>query len=57
MVGKLPRDWFDIPAGTPVSAALGDLQCSVVSTLGTGIVYQTHSTLNIKDNLYSLTDS
>ena len=41
MVGKLPRDWFDIPAGTPVSAALGDLQCSVVSTLGTGIVPDT----------------
>jgi len=33
--GKLPRDWFDIPGGTPVSAGLGDLQCSVVSTLGT----------------------
>jgi len=31
--GSLPRDWFDIPAGTPVSAALGDLQCSVKSTL------------------------
>jgi len=31
--GLLPRDWFDIPAGTPVSAAMGDLQCSVKSTL------------------------
>jgi len=31
--GILPRDWFDIPAGTPVSAAMGDLQCSVKSTL------------------------
>lgn len=31
--GQLPHDWFDIPAGTPVSAALGDLQCSVISTL------------------------
>ena len=31
--GVLPRDWFDIPAGTPVSAAMGDLQCSVKSTL------------------------
>ena len=56
--GTLPRDWFDIPAGTPVghshtllsphvghsgpdhsasscqvSAAMGDLQCSVKSTL------------------------
>ena len=31
--GFLPRDWFDIPAGTPVSAAMGDLQCSVKSTL------------------------
>ena len=25
--------WFDIPCGTPVSVALGDLQCSVMSTL------------------------
>ena len=25
--------WFDIPEGTPVSLALGDLQCSVMSTL------------------------
>ena len=31
--GCLPHDWFDIPAGTPVSAAMGDLQCSVKSTL------------------------
>jgi len=31
--GSLSRDWFDIPAGTPVSGALGDLQCSVKSTL------------------------
>ena len=32
--GRLERDWFDVPAGTPVSAAMGDLQCSVKSTLG-----------------------
>lgn len=31
--GRLEKDWFDIPAGTPVSAAMGDLQCSVMSTL------------------------
>ena len=31
--GCLPHDWFDVPAGTPVSAAMGDLQCSVKSTL------------------------
>ena len=31
--GRLARDWFDIPAGTPVSAAMGDLQCSVRQTL------------------------
>ena len=29
----LLQDWFDVPAGTPVSAAMGDLQCSVKSTL------------------------
>ncbi len=34
LTGKLTHDWFDIPRGTPVSAALGDLQCSVISTLG-----------------------
>ncbi len=32
--GNLVKDWFDVPAGTPVSAAMGDLQCSVKSTLG-----------------------
>lgn len=31
--GNLEKDWFDIPVGTPVSAAMGDLQCSVKSTL------------------------
>ncbi|XP_023322512.1 sedoheptulokinase isoform X2 [Eurytemora carolleeae] len=33
--GNLVKDWFDVPAGTPVSAAMGDLQCSVKSTLET----------------------
>lgn len=31
--GQLSHAWFDIPAGTPVGVALGDLQCSVRSTL------------------------
>lgn len=30
--GCLDESWFDIPAGTPVGSALGDLQCSVRST-------------------------
>ena len=32
-VGTLQDKWFEIAAGTPVSVALGDLQCSVMSTL------------------------
>lgn len=32
-VGNLRDKWFEIPVGTPVSVALGDLQCSVMSTL------------------------
>jgi sedoheptulokinase len=31
--GRLPRPWAGIPAGTPVSAAMGDLQCSVRAVL------------------------
>lgn len=33
VVGQLTEQWHGIPAGTPVGAALGDLQCSVLSTL------------------------
>ncbi|XP_063536912.1 sedoheptulokinase-like [Cydia strobilella] len=32
-VGKLNSSWNGIPEGTPVSAALGDLQCSILATL------------------------
>lgn len=32
-VGCLPETWFHIPQGTPVGAALGDFQCSVIATL------------------------
>ena len=31
--GTLSHQWFGIPAGTPIGVALGDLQCSVRSTL------------------------
>ena len=31
--GQLAHPWFDIPCGTPIGVALGDLQCSVRSTL------------------------
>ena len=31
--GVLAHSWFDIPKDTPISVALGDLQCSVRSTL------------------------
>lgn len=33
IVGNLPESWFGIPIGTPVGAALGDFQCSVIATL------------------------
>jgi len=33
VAGHLPESWFGIPAGTPVGAALGDFQCSVIATL------------------------
>lgn len=31
--GKLSESWNGIPEGTPVGAALGDLQCSILATL------------------------
>ncbi|XP_071550434.1 sedoheptulokinase-like isoform X2 [Panulirus ornatus] len=31
--GKLANSWYGIPAGTPVIASLGDLQCSVLPLL------------------------
>ncbi|XP_026321302.1 sedoheptulokinase-like isoform X2 [Hyposmocoma kahamanoa] len=31
--GKLSASWNGIPEGTPVGAALGDLQCSILATL------------------------
>ncbi|XP_042243608.1 sedoheptulokinase-like isoform X2 [Homarus americanus] len=33
VVGKLANAWYLIPAGTPVIASLGDLQCSVLPLL------------------------
>nr|CAD7585988.1 unnamed protein product [Timema genevievae] len=33
LAGGLAESWYGIPAGTPVGAALGDLQCSVYTTL------------------------
>lgn len=33
IAGKIPVSWFGIPAGTPVGAALGDFQCSVLATI------------------------
>ncbi|XP_015913667.1 sedoheptulokinase [Parasteatoda tepidariorum] len=35
IVGRMPTAWYGIPAGTPVFAALGDLQCSVFSSMET----------------------
>lgn len=35
VAGKLDSDWYGIAEGTPVAAALGDMQCSVFSTLET----------------------
>ena len=49
--GNLVKDWFDIPAGTPVSAAMGDLQCSVKSTLGISI--RTSYTIRITNIMFS----
>ena len=43
IVGTLPECWFGIPAGTPVGAALGDFQCSVIATLNN----QSEAALNI----------
>ena len=31
--GRLRASWLGLPAGTPVLAALGDLQCSVLPLL------------------------
>lgn len=33
IAGKLNSSWNGIPEGTPVSVALGDLQCSIIATL------------------------
>lgn len=35
IVGHMPHTWYGIPEGTPVFAALGDLQCSVFSSMET----------------------
>ncbi|KAG8185001.1 hypothetical protein JTE90_017027 [Oedothorax gibbosus] len=35
VVGHMPCSWYGIPEGTPVYAALGDLQCSVFSSMET----------------------
>ena len=35
IVGHMPHAWYGIPEGTPVFAALGDLQCSVFSSMET----------------------
>ena len=42
--GVLAHPWFDIPEGTPIGVALGDLQCSVRSTL---IEPNTDAVLNV----------
>ena len=42
--GLLSHSWFDIPSGTPIGVALGDLQCSVRSTL---IDAKTDAVLNV----------
>ena len=42
--GVLSHQWFDIPTGTPIGVALGDLQCSVRSTL---INAETDAVLNV----------
>ena len=42
--GVLSHNWFDIPSGTPIGVALGDLQCSVRSTL---IDSDTDAVLNV----------
>ncbi|GAB6018691.1 hypothetical protein CHUAL_000367 [Chamberlinius hualienensis] len=34
-IGLLQSSWYGIPEGTPVGVALGDMQCSVFSTLET----------------------
>ncbi|KAJ8932734.1 hypothetical protein NQ314_014431 [Rhamnusium bicolor] len=35
MAGFLAENWHSIPKGTPIGVALGDLQCSVLSTVET----------------------
>ncbi|CAH1105025.1 unnamed protein product [Psylliodes chrysocephalus] len=34
-VGTLSQSWYGIPAGIPIGVDLGDLQCSVISTIET----------------------
>ncbi|XP_037322690.2 sedoheptulokinase [Pungitius pungitius] len=43
MAGQTCSEWHGVPAGTPVGAALGDLQCSVYSCMSAG----TDAVLNI----------
>lgn len=43
LAGQTCSDWHGIPAGTPVGAALGDLQCSVYSCMSA----RTDAVLNI----------
>ena len=31
LAGSTQENWYGIPAGTPVGAALGDMQCSILS--------------------------
>lgn len=31
LAGSLRHSWLDIPSGTPVGIAMGDLQCSIYS--------------------------
>ncbi|XP_074641143.1 sedoheptulokinase-like [Tubulanus polymorphus] len=33
IVGSLQTNWYNIPQGTPVGAGLGDLQCSILSSI------------------------
>ncbi|XP_063221563.1 sedoheptulokinase-like isoform X2 [Bacillus rossius redtenbacheri] len=44
IAGKLAESWYGIQAGTPVGAALGDLQCSVYPNIGPAVAVLNIST-------------
>ncbi|XP_037348490.1 sedoheptulokinase isoform X1 [Talpa occidentalis] len=47
MAGRTSRGWFEIPKGTPVGVALGDLQASVYSCMA----WRTDAVLNISTSV------